>query len=131
MKAFCILSALVAVTLASPLAKVTKKVYFDVSIGDQKTDRIVIGLFGETVPKTVENFLGLCEGSSGSTAAGILRSFTGSKFHRVIPGFMAQGGDYTRGDGTGGESIWGQKFNDESFTLKHTKPYLLSMANSG
>ena len=132
MKSFCILSALFAATMAGEtLAPITKKVFFDVSISGQTAGRVVMGLYGDLVPKTADNFSGLCDGSSGNTASGVLRSYAGSKFHRVIPGFMAQGGDFTLGDGRGGESIYGKKFDDEDFSLKHTKPYLLSMANSG
>ena len=105
-------------------------VFFDLQYGSKK-GRVVFDLFDDVVPKTAENFRCLCTGEKGRGRSGKNLHFKGSAFHRIIPGFMLRGGDFTKGDGTGGESIYGNKFKDENFTLPHTEPGLLSMANAG
>lgn len=107
------------------------RVFFDLVIGNEAPTRMVFQLYNDIVPKTAENFRALCTGEKGMGKMGKPLHFKGSVLHRVITNFMAQGGDFTAGNGTGGESIYGAKFADENFQLKHVKPGLLSMANAG
>ena len=128
-----------AIPLTSTSAKTTKvktekkpQVFFEVKIGQQKElKKIVFELFDDQVPKTAKNFRVLASGEQGVGKQGKKLHYQGSRFHRIIPGFMIQGGDFTAGNGTGGESIYGLKFKDENFKLKHDRPGLLSMANAG
>jgi len=106
-------------------------VFFQIKHGDEDLGKIVMQLYKDITPKTAENFRCLCTGEKGNTSGGKPLHYKGCTFHRVIKDFMIQGGDFTAGNGTGGESIYGEKFDDENFVIKHTKGGQLSMANAG
>ncbi|XP_066429682.1 peptidyl-prolyl cis-trans isomerase D [Eleutherodactylus coqui] len=115
-----------------PCSPGNPRVFLDVEVGGEQVGRVVLELFADVVPKTAENFRALCTGEKGlGTTTGKPLHFKGCPFHRIIKKFMIQGGDFSNQNGTGGESIYGEKFDDENFYYKHDREGLLSMANSG
>ena len=121
----------VFILVSSEEEKITQKTFFDITIDGEKVGRIVFGLFGDIVPKTVLNFKSLCTGENGIGQTGKKLHYKGSRFHRIVPGFVIQGGDFITDNGTWGESIYGKKFDDENFKIHHEGPGYLSMANYG
>jgi peptidylprolyl isomerase len=107
------------------------RVFFDIEVHGEPAGRVVMELRADVVPKTAENFRCMCTGERGKGRSGKALHFKGTAFHRIIPEFMCQGGDFTKGDGTGGESIYGRTFADENFVLRHDQAGVLSMANAG
>ncbi|OIW08856.1 hypothetical protein TanjilG_16437 [Lupinus angustifolius] len=111
--------------------EITHRVFLDIDIDKQRLGRIVIGLYGHVVPKTVENFRALCTGEKGESASGLKLHYKGTPLHRIVSGFVIQGGDIVHHDGKGSGSIYGGTFPDENFKIKHSHAGVVSMANSG
>ncbi|KAJ4880789.1 Peptidyl-prolyl cis-trans isomerase CYP21-1 [Raphanus sativus] len=111
--------------------QVTHRVFFDIDVDGQRLGRIVIGLYGTLVPKTVENFRALCTGEKGKASSGKPLHYKGTQFHRIVSGFVVQGGDIIHGDGKGSESIYGGTFLDENFKAKHSHAGVVAMGNTG
>nr|BAF81521.1 putative peptidyl-prolyl cis-trans isomerase [Brassica rapa] len=111
--------------------QVTHRVFLDIDIEGQRLGRIVIGLYGNVVPKTVENFRALCTGEKGQASSGKPLHYKGTQFHRIVSGFVVQGGDIIHGDGKGSESTYGGTFPDENFKAKHSHAGVVAMANTG
>ncbi|CAH8306818.1 unnamed protein product [Eruca vesicaria subsp. sativa] len=111
--------------------QVTHRVFLDIDIEGQRLGRIIIGLYGTLVPKTVENFRALCTGEKGKASSGKPLHYKGKQFHRIVSGFVIQGGDIIHGDGKGSESIYGGTFPDENFKVKHSHAGVVAMANTG
>ncbi|KAK9287224.1 hypothetical protein L1049_015637 [Liquidambar formosana] len=116
---------------AEEVPEITHRVFLDIDIDAQRIGRITIGLYGHVVPKTVENFRALCTGEKGKGASGKDLHYKGTPFHRIISGFMIQGGDTVHGDGRGSDSIYGGTFPDENFRIKHSHAGVVAMVNSG
>ncbi|GAU30630.1 hypothetical protein TSUD_62500 [Trifolium subterraneum] len=117
--------------IAEEEPEITHRVFLDIDIDKQRLGRIVIGLYGQVVPKTVENFRALCTGEKGESASGVKLHYKGTPFHRIVSGFVIQGGDIVHHDGKASESIYGGTFPDENFRIKHSHAGVVSMANSG
>ncbi|XP_009108691.1 peptidyl-prolyl cis-trans isomerase CYP21-1 [Brassica rapa] len=111
--------------------EVTHRVFLDIDIEGQRLGRIVIGLYGNVVPKTVENFRALCTGEKGQASSGKPLHYKGTQFHRIVSGFVVQGGDIIHGDGKGSESTYGGTFPDENFKVKHSHAGVVAMGNTG
>ncbi|KAL2329071.1 hypothetical protein Fmac_022498 [Flemingia macrophylla] len=111
--------------------EITHRVFLDIDIDKQRLGRIVIGLYGQVVPKTVENFRALCTGEKGKNENGLKLHYKGTPFHRIISGFVIQGGDIVHHNGKASESIYGGTFPDDNFKIKHSHAGVVSMANSG
>lgn len=114
-----------------PLVRENLKAYFDISVNKKAAGRVVFTLFGKDCPRTALNFYHLCRGDKVDPESGNKLHYKGTKFHRIIPGFMCQSGDILKGDGTGSASIYGKTFGDENFLFSHDQAGLLSMANRG
>ncbi|XP_047173080.1 peptidyl-prolyl cis-trans isomerase CYP21-1 [Vigna umbellata] len=124
-------SKLVVEEKIEQVPEITHRVFLDIDIDKQRLGRIVIGLYGQVVPKTVENFRALCTGQKGKSENGLKLHYKGTPFHRIVSGFVIQGGDIVHRDGKGSESIYGGTFPDENFKIKHSHAGVVSMANSG